>query len=238
MVNVLHIPHAFKSKIFFAIVGVCVGVLVIGLGTYKIIALQRQVQKMKDSPKASQEAQRQEIATVVEKVRALIAIPADELPTIATVTDPEKLKSQAFFSSALTGDKVLIYTVAKKAILYRPSENKIIEVSPISIGAATRSATMQENVQFALYNGTTAVGLTKKIETVLKEKIANASVSIKENAKKNDYTQTILIDLTGTHSENAIAYAKALGYTVGSLPDGEVAPKNVDFLIILGADVR
>jgi hypothetical protein len=61
-------------------------------------------------------------------------LPTEELPIVATVADPEKLKGQAFFVNATKGDKVLIYNTAKKAILYSPTENKIVDVAPLSIG--------------------------------------------------------------------------------------------------------
>lgn len=48
--------------------------------------------------------------------------------------DPEKLRDQPFFANAQRGDKVLIYANAKKAILYNPPSNKIIEVAPVNIG--------------------------------------------------------------------------------------------------------
>jgi hypothetical protein len=76
----------------------------------------------------------EEVAQLVAKVGELIVLPSDELPTIATVADPEKLKDQAFFVNAKAGDRVLLYTKAKKAILYDPEAHKIVEVSPINIG--------------------------------------------------------------------------------------------------------
>lgn len=70
--------------------------------------------------------------TLIGKVGQLMELPADEKPTIATVSDVNKLQGQPFFDKAQNDDKVLIYKAAKEAILYRPSENKIINVGPIT----------------------------------------------------------------------------------------------------------
>lgn len=77
---------------------------------------------------------REELTNLVAQVGKLIVLPEGETPTIATVSDPEKLKDQPFFAKAKTGDKVLIYTNAKKALLYSVENNKIVEVAPINIG--------------------------------------------------------------------------------------------------------
>ena len=66
---------------------------------------------------------------LVDKVSLLTALPTDETPTVATVTDITKLQGQPFFAKAQNGDKVLIYTKNKKAILYRETTNEIINTS-------------------------------------------------------------------------------------------------------------
>ena len=43
----------------------------------------------------------------------------------------------SFFSKAKVGDKVIIYTNARKAILYDPVAGKIVEVAPVNIGTPT-----------------------------------------------------------------------------------------------------
>jgi hypothetical protein len=78
-----------------------------------------------------------EIDMLVSKVAELISVPTDEKPTVATVQDKEALKDQAFFANAANGDKVIIYSNAKKAILYRPSNNRIIEVAPLVLDTTT-----------------------------------------------------------------------------------------------------
>ncbi|MFZ2484727.1 MAG: hypothetical protein WAX80_02125 [Minisyncoccia bacterium] len=80
-----------------------------------------------------QSKKQDESKNILDQVSKLIILPQDEQPTIATITDLEQLKDQEFFANAEVGDKVIIYTKAKKAILYRPSENKIVEVAPLNL---------------------------------------------------------------------------------------------------------
>jgi hypothetical protein len=81
-----------------------------------------------------------ETAALLAEVGALIRLPPDETPTVATVSDPEKLRDQAFFKDASEGDKVLIYTGSKKAILYSPSEKRIVEVANVNLSQGTGGA--------------------------------------------------------------------------------------------------
>ena len=81
-----------------------------------------------------------DVAALVARVGRLIVLPTDETPTIATVTDLEKLKDQPFFANAKNGDKVLLYSKARKAILYDPVADKIIEVAPVNLDRPAASA--------------------------------------------------------------------------------------------------
>lgn len=74
-----------------------------------------------------------EVDALVAQVGKLISLPTDEKPTVATVVDASKVKDQPFFANAKNDDKVLIYQKAAKAILFRPSENRIIEVGTLNI---------------------------------------------------------------------------------------------------------
>lgn len=69
---------------------------------------------------------------VVKQVGKLVILPSGEQPTLATISDASKLQSQPFFANAANGDKVLVYNKAGKAILYRPSLNKIVEMAPLN----------------------------------------------------------------------------------------------------------
>lgn len=107
--------------------------LLIGLGaggTYYYYGKYQAAQFALDNPDLTAQ---NEVKNLTDKLGKLIELPSDEEPTVATVLDQDKLKDQAFFSSAKNGDKVIIYTKKKMAILYRESDNKIIEVAPLSL---------------------------------------------------------------------------------------------------------
>lgn len=109
---------------------VLVGVVVLSSGT--AVYFYNRYSALQQNPN---KATQNEVNKLVAQVGKLIVLPEGETPTLATVADPEKLKDQPFFAKAKTGDKVLIYTNAKKAILYNPGSNKIVEVAPINIGS-------------------------------------------------------------------------------------------------------
>lgn len=185
----------------------------------------------------------EEVKKIIAKVGKLMILPSEETPTVATVNDKEKLKNQPFFAQSENGDKVLIYTNAKKAVLYRPSIDKIIDVAPVNIGASESAATVAnatpspKPVTFVLRNGTNIVGLTKTYESKLVAKVPGADVVDRENAENAGYTKSFLVDVSGNNAAQATQLAQLLGLTVSPLPAGESTPSS-DFLIILGADSK
>ena len=89
-------------------------------------------------------AAQEEAADLVARVSKLIELPEGEVPTVATVSEPEMLKDQPFFAKAKVGYKVLLYTNSKKAYLYDPADNKLIEVAPINLGAGGEATTSDQ----------------------------------------------------------------------------------------------
>lgn len=102
---------------------------------------QTEIEKLKQDPSTVAKEQAKELLVEVGKI---VVLPKGETPTIATVTDESKLADQPFFENAKKGDKVLIYTEAKKAYLYRPSTKKIIEIAPVRIGEEQSKTTTKE----------------------------------------------------------------------------------------------
>lgn len=80
-------------------------------------------------------------AALVQEVGKSIQLPEGETPTIATITDLAPLANQEFFKDAAVGDKVLIYSKAGQAVLYRPTTNKVIAVGPLDTNSAANTAT-------------------------------------------------------------------------------------------------
>ncbi len=75
-----------------------------------------------------------EAADLKNKIAKIINLP-DETPVVGTVNDKEKFKDQPFFSGVENGDKLLIFPEAKKAVVYREKDNKLINVGPIAVTA-------------------------------------------------------------------------------------------------------
>ena len=67
-----------------------------------------------------------------------------------------------------------------------------------------------------------------------KAKINNIEIVGRDNASRNDYTKTKVIDLTGNNQQLAETTSQEVNGEIVSLPDGEIRPENSDILIIVG----
>lgn len=200
-----------------------------------------------------------ELTQITNSIGKMMELP-DETPTLATINDKSKLEKSPFFDRAENGDKVLLYTNEKKAILYRPSTQKIVDVTTINVtdgkaavpSSDTQSVTdtPKEGVvatdpvavpaevgfspKIALYNGTMKIGVTNTLEDSIVAKFPAVIVEKKEKAAKSDYTETQVIDLSGKNADFVTKLAAAIsGKVVATLPEGEVNP-GTDILVIVG----
>ncbi len=125
------------------ILTVIIGLVILAAGIYGGTYLVKQKPTWFGLPMGTEQAQAEAEAIII-KASKLIVLPSDEAPTIATVTDVSAVKDQAFFKNAQNGDRVLIYQNAGKAILFRESENKIIEVGAVNFNQETTPPTVTE----------------------------------------------------------------------------------------------
>lgn len=101
----------------------------------------RKYQEVNTKLNNPEQTAQEEVTRLVGEMSKIIELPTDEQPTVATVLDKDKLKDQGFFTKAENGDKVVIYSKARKAYLYRESTKKIIEVAPIDLSQPEATAT-------------------------------------------------------------------------------------------------
>ncbi len=95
------------------------------------------ISSMSNDPKIFAKEDRAEL---VKKISRHMVLPANEEPTVAIINDPEQLKDQPFFANAKKGDRILIYSIAKRAILYDPEIDRILDITPLDLGESTPNA--------------------------------------------------------------------------------------------------
>lgn len=174
---------------------------------------------------------------LVAQVGSLISLPEDEQPTVATVSDKSQLGEQIFFKNAEDGDKVLIYANASKVVLYRPSENRVVEVGTVNIQQVSDGVEGESDEtanKFVILNSTQISGLASTMEKDLKDVFSEAEVVSVGNASTT-YDNTIIVSLLDS-DDQAKNLARSLGIELADLPEGEERPANADFLIIVGSD--
>lgn len=196
---------------------------------------------------------KEEMKNLVEEIGKIAKLPQREDPSVATVTDINRLKDQPVFAESKNGDRVLLYTNAQKVVIYDPISRKIVNIAPLTAGnaravnntivpsassvpAATPAASVQNQAKIVLRNGTSVTGLASKIETDIKKVFPKANISNKDNALKENYEKTIVVILTESARDAAINLAKALSGSISDLPQGETKPGEADILVIIGKD--
>jgi hypothetical protein len=71
-------------------------------------------------------------AALLTKLSSVMLLPEGEDPVISTITDAQGLKQDApFYQNTENGDKILIYIESGKIIIYRESENLVVNAGPI-----------------------------------------------------------------------------------------------------------
>ncbi len=106
-------------------------------------------QKLEDFKSNPERAAEEEVTGYIEEVNKLYALPTNEKPSVATVSDKDKLKDQPFFAKAENGDITLIYAQSKLAILYRPSTKQLVNVSSVTISDDEKTPETRETPETA-----------------------------------------------------------------------------------------
>lgn len=197
-----------------------------------------------------------QVSKLVEVVGKHIVLPEPldvSQVQVATVQDAERLmKVSQFFRDAQNGDQLLI--LPTKLILFRPSENKVVNISApsgiqenaenipsvVASDSATTTITatdaqvVSRTLTVEIRNGSGKSGLAGSIKTKLGT-FPQLSVSKTGNAANSSYESTIFVNKDNFALPDISAVIK--GTTQTTLPVGE-AETSADILIILGKDVQ
>ncbi len=190
----------------------------------------------------------EEINELLQTIGSIAYLPEGEVPTLATVTNTDKLDNQPFFRNAKNGDKILIYPRAGWAVLYRPSSRKVLGMTEVDIekfkevtettssdGSNTEITTP---VTVMLYNGSTKVGTLNEVGRIIGDRFPKVSILGRQQARRQDYTETMVVDLSGSNSDLARLVAQALGgVVVPHTVEGEDIP-TADIMVIVGTPLE
>jgi len=180
----------------------------------------------------------------VIQVKKHVIVPDNEKPFVAFISDEQVAANlQPFFYQAKVGDVILMYS--NKAILYRPVEDKIVNIGPVFalsnfdfdknlINANdAESAVEQKVITVDVRNGSQTAGQARTVADELSKSKWYDLIKV-TNASNYNYPQTLLVNLTGVDvSELEDLY----GITaLVDLPAGETISE-ADVVIILGNDL-
>lgn len=161
---------------------------------------------------------------IVEAISRLAVVPTDEKPSVTTVVDKTKV-NQPFLRNAENGDQVVLYFQAGRAVVYRPSTNKIVNMGPLET----------PKPRVFLRNGTSGDIPSSFVGSIVDG--GDYLLASRDNSAKKTYTQTIVVDVAGNRPDVATKLAKLLGAKVSDMPTGETRP-DADILVIVGSDAR
>lgn len=196
---------------------------------------------------------------VLKEIGNVVALP-DEIPQVMTVQDVSKLSGQAFFVGAQNGDLVLAFPKAQKAVLYRPTDKKVIGYSSINIPQQPQDEPVQasdsaknnakakmspapvkkqELPRVVILNGTKEKGLAKKASDLLDKKTVEV---ISLGNTTGDYKNSIVAGVSKTKKMTTVELQKIVSnitkvpVKIGALSEKEKVANTTDVVIILGDD--
>jgi hypothetical protein len=161
-------------------------------------------------------------AQLILRISREVGISGDANPAILTVVNREKV-DQPFLKESKDGDKILLYYKSDKAVLYRPSANKVIKTGSFT----------PPNARIQVRTGTTNTKHVEEVKALL-AKVAGTKISTQDSSVKTDYSQTVVVNVTDRYETEANATAKALNAQVRTIPQNESLP-DADILVIVGA---
>lgn len=207
----------------------CVLLLIVGTMVMTFLYYRtRQQLLLLSTPQGQQRLSEQEMAVVLEQLGKLTLLP-DEEPVMATIIDAGYLATQsAFYEQSENGDKLVVFPTAKKAIIYSPARNIIVNSGPV-IDDQVSSA-----LRIELRNGTVDDDILNEIKDGLEAN--GATVTAMSPAANRNYAQTRIIGTSDNVTDETLAALATYlnGEVVVTLPVSE-KESAADVLVIVGS---
>jgi hypothetical protein len=212
-------------------------ILAVGLWSfYNYQKLRKQVTKL-NTIEGQQELAKEQFDEMLAKVAKHIVLPKDEEPNIVVVkTEIEKLvEAQPFYKGVENGDRLIIYPEAQKVYLYSVSRDVLLNVGTTYIEENQVAGKKEkEKINIEVRNGTKTLGKGTKLANELEEN-ENYNITNVETAAKDDYGETILVDLTrGSKAGLVIDLEKRLGVEAVEVIPNDELDTLAEVLIIVG----
>ncbi len=137
------LPKESKKGSYLFSIALIVVVVALTLGLVYMYRINQSLRQ----PEVQSELAKQANNKLLDRVSEIILVPTDEEPTIAKIVNVANLqKTNAdFYKDARDGDRLIIYS--SKAIIYRESENKVINVAPVVIKPGDQPGLQKSNDQ-------------------------------------------------------------------------------------------
>lgn len=208
---------------------ICVLLLLVGTVVMTFLYYQaRQELLQLSTPQGQQRLSEQEMTVILEQLGKLTLLP-DEEPVMATIIDAAYLATQsAFYEQSENGDKLVVFPTAKKAIIYSPTRNIIVNSGPV-VDDQVSSA-----LRIELRNGTADDDILNEIKDGLEAN--GATVTAMSPAANRNYAQTRIIGTSDNVTDETLAALATYlnGEVVVTLPVSE-KESAADVLVIVGS---
>ena len=175
-------------------------------------------------------------------VESMISVPmSGDIPTFALVDDLTKVSNEPFFRNVQVGDTLFVYPKSKIAILFRPSNQKIINMADISAPAAG-AATAQQSApsespapssrpqKVQMYFSTLDVN-AQSAQKVRLQGLPNITVLGEKTIEPGIVTKSRVINVSGD-ATRAREIANLFDAELGGLPE-TVSAGDADIVVIL-----
>lgn len=189
-------------------------------------------------PKLASELSQKETEVLLSKISKHAILPKEKNPVVAVINDVETLAAtQDFYSMAHNGDKVVIYSGARKAIIFDEKQDRIVNIGPVFYTDQPASASptpVEGRITIELRNGTKANDAAVQMRDSL---LNNEAFNVYKLGKavKSDYAATVILDKTGGKKGDIVAALQKAtnGTVVQELPVGEPDTAG-EVLVIIG----